>query len=183
MLSDKKPPKTRLRKFYTDSQKLEAVKLWLIVGNIPVVSASLNIPLPTLKQWRYLKWWEDISKELRSEDRLKLSSKLKNIAEKALDITLDRLENGDVFYDQKLAKVVRKEISLRDAASVADMVLDKNLKLDDQPQQVDQQKTQDRLEALAEAFTNLSKKAYKVEVLDIIPDSPKAINLCTSDSP
>lgn len=38
---------------------------------------------------------------------------------KALAVTLDRLENGDFFYDQKTGKVKRKPVSMTDAHRVA----------------------------------------------------------------
>jgi methionyl-tRNA formyltransferase len=142
----------------------------LIVGNIPVVAASLNIPLPTLKQWRYSKWWDEICQELRTEKTLQLSNKLKTIAEKALDITLDRLENGDWIYDQKTGELRRKPVVMRDAMQVANSYLDKHIKLDEKPaQEKAQQQVQDRLLALAEAFTKMANKTKKIEVIDVEP--------------
>ena len=178
MLSDKlqhvKSPKKQkkedgVRRWYSDSEKFEAVKLWLITGNMPVVAAALNIPLPTLKQWRYSKWWDEVVSELRSESSIKLSSKLREIASKALDITMDRLENGDFVYNQKTGEIIRKPVVMRDAVQVANSLLDKQLKIDSKPmEEAAQQKVQERLGSLAEAFSKLAKKTHSVEVIDAI---------------
>jgi hypothetical protein len=179
MLSDKlqhiKSPKKRkkddgLRRWYSDSEKFEAVKLWLITGNMPVVAASLNIPLPTLKQWRYSKWWDELVLDIRSEKTLQMSNRLKSIAEKALDITLDRLENGDWIYDQRTGDLKRKPVVMRDAMQVANGFLDRHVELDKKPfEEKAQQQVQDRLLALADAFANMSKKTKRIEVLDAVP--------------
>lgn len=156
------------RRWYSDSEKIEAVKLWLIVGNMPVVAASLNIPLPTLKQWRYSKWWEELVQDIRAEKTLQLSNKLKTIAEKALDITIDRLENGDWIYDQKTGELRRKPVVMRDAMQVANSYLDRHVKLEEKPfQEQAQQQVQDRLAALAEAFAKMANKTRKIEVLEV----------------
>lgn len=179
MLSDKlqhvKSPKKGkkedgIRRWYSDSEKFEAVKLWLVVGNLPVVAASLNIPLPTLKQWRYSKWWDELVLDIRSEKTLKMSNRLKTIAEKALDITLDRLENGDWIYDQKTGELRRKPVVMRDAMQVANGFLDRHVDLEKKPfEEKAQQQVQDRLLALADAFANMSKKTKRIEVMDAIP--------------
>lgn len=179
MLSDKlqhvkSPKKSKkeegIRRWYSDSEKFEAVKLWLVVGNLPVVAASLNIPLPTLKQWRYSKWWDELVLDIRSEKTLKMSNRLKTIAEKALDITLDRLENGDWIYDQKTGELRRKPVVMRDAMQVANGFLDRHVNLEKKPfEEKAQQQVQDRLLALADAFANMSKKTKRIEVIDAIP--------------
>lgn len=178
MLSDKlktrkSPKKTPLgdrnRRWYTDSEKLEAVKLWLVTGNLQATAASLGIAHPTMQQWRYSKWWDELASEIRSESTLQLSNKLKRIAEKALDITFDRLEHGDWFYDQKTGEVRRKPVVLRDAAQVANGFLDRHMTLDQKPvEEKAQQQVQDRLNALAEAFAKMANKTKKVEVIDAI---------------
>lgn len=177
MLSDKlktrKSPRVRRnqklpRKWYSDIEKIELVKLWLITGNLASSAAALNIGLPTAKLWRYSKWWEEIVQEIRSEKTIQLSNKLKNIAEKALDVALDRLENGDFIYDQKSGELRRKPVVLRDAVQTATGLLDRHVDLDSKPQQEHaQQQVQDRLLALADAFTKMAQKTHKIDVIDV----------------
>ena len=42
---------------WSDSQKMEAVKYWLVVGDMKKVAVDLNIPYDTVKSWKYSKWW------------------------------------------------------------------------------------------------------------------------------
>lgn len=177
MLSDKlqnakSPPRRkaneRVRRWYSDAQKIEAVKLWLVTGNLVVTAATLNIPLPTLKEWRYTKWWDEIVSEIRVEGTLQLSNKLKAVAEKAIGVTLDRLDNGDWIMNQKTGVLERKPVAMRDAYQVAAGLLDRHMELDRKPQEEAQnQKTQDRLEALAKAFEKFAGKIPKNEVIDV----------------
>lgn len=177
MLSDKikerKSPKVRrnpnnIRKWYSDAEKLEAVQLWLLSGNLSATGAALKIPIQTLKQWRYSKWWEEVVLEIRAEKTIKLSNRLRVIAEKALDVVADRLENGDWIYDQKIGEMRRKPVVLRDAVQAANGLLDRHEKLDAKPQQDQaQQQVQDRLLALADAFTKMAQKTHKIDVIDV----------------
>lgn len=181
MLSDNKPhkksPLVRSRKdyraAYADSQKLEAVKLWLVCGNMPVVSATLGIPLPTIKQWRYSKWWGEIVAELKTEDSIKLSKKLQEVANKALAVVEDRLDNGDWIYDQKLGEMRRKPVSSRDAYQITAGVLDRHLAIERKPQEdANQQKIADRLESIAATFASFARKTTKIEVVDVVDVQP-----------
>ena len=163
-IADRKKP-------YSDNQKLETVKLWLISGNLKATAAALNIPFPTVRQWRYSEWWKELVDDLRSEDSIKLSSKLTRIAGKALDITEDRLDNGDFVLNQKTGELIRKPVPLREAHRVAvdlttqaDTVLRKPQALEAEEQ------TKDILAKLANAFEEFAKKdkPKQVTVTDVV---------------
>ena len=166
-----KSPKRRgslARTNYSDNQKLEAVKLWLVTGNLTQTAAALNINLATAKVWKASKWWNEIAQEIRNEGRIALSNRLKTIASKALDVTLDRLENGDFQYDPKTGEMIRKPVLMRDANRVANDLIKAQMDLDQKPADDEAQKqTQDRLQALAETFAGFAKKVKKIEVLDV----------------
>ena len=179
MLSDnpntkklKSPKKRSLSEFkhrYSDSQKLEAVKLWMVTGNLAVTAATLGIPEVTVKSWRYTDWWETIVQDIRSENKITLSNRLKNIASKAMDVTLDRLENGEWFYDQKTGELRRKPVLLKDAHKVASDLLQRQLELDkaNNVQKETSESTEQKLNKLAEAFELFAKKTKKIEVIDV----------------
>jgi hypothetical protein len=108
-----------------------------------------------------------MAEELRTEGHIQLSNKLKNIASKALDITLERLENGDYVLNQKTGEMVRKPVVMRDAHRVAESLIDRGLRISDKPiEELNNQKIQDRLASLASAFESFAKKTRKIEVLD-----------------
>lgn len=157
---------------YSENRKLEAVKLWLLSGNLSNVALALDIPFPTLRTWRYSDWWAEATKELKSEGTMQLSAKLRKIAEKALDIAVDRLENGDWVYDNKTGQVIRKEVSLKDAHIIASDFIDKVVVLEKIPQIAEsQQKLEDRLSALAKAFTQMANKTRKLDVTDVLENN------------
>ena len=154
--------------WYPDSVKTDALKLWLICGNMRQVSASMNIPYDTLSVWKGSKWWSELSQDIRTEGHLALSHKMQKIADKAMDVTLDRLEHGDAVLDQKTGEIKHKPVSMRDAHQVAVSFQDRALKLQHNPQDEAHQATvSDRLAQLADAFSKMAGKTKKIEVLDV----------------
>lgn len=184
MLSDspiaksKKAPKNRsktaTKAWYSDNQKIEAVQCWLIVGNLSQVATNLNINYETLLTWKKSQWWNELVAQLRTENSLKLSHKLRKIAEKALDVTMDRLENGDFYYDQKKGELIRKPVNMREAAQVAQFMVNAHISLEKNPKDQEEQKQViDRLEELKKTFERFARP--KIEVTDII-EVPSAIH-------
>lgn len=178
MLSDKlkknKSPKKRNpipNAWYPDSQKMEALKLWLITGNLRAVSASLNIPYPTLQVWRYSEWWKEMATEIKTEGQIVLSNKLKAVAERAMEVTLDRLEHGDWLLNQKTGVMERKPVVMRDAHRVAESFIDRAVRLETKPiEEEHNKKVEDRLAQLAASFASFARKTTKVEVIDAVYD-------------
>jgi hypothetical protein len=177
VLSDKRPdrksPKPRKvtdeRKYYSDSQKLEAVKTWLILGNLRQTAAALNIKQVTLDSWRYSDWWDPLVAEIRAENSIKLSQKLKKIYERALDVSMDRLENGDWIYDQKTGEMRRKPVALKDAHKVAVELIKEAQVAERKPiDEANQNKTTAILQDLASKFAEFAKQRKPVEVTDVI---------------
>jgi hypothetical protein len=167
---------------YPDSTKTDALKLWMMTGSLPQVSASMNIPLGTLKGWRLSKWWNELASEIRTEGHLALSHKMQRIADKAMEATLDRLENGEPVVIQKTGEIINKPVSMRDAHQVAVSFQDRALRLANSPQdEAHQLAVHDRLVQLAEAFSKMAGKAKPVEVVDVEyqdvtpPEAPDAI--------
>lgn len=159
----------RQGKLYKDSQKLEAVKLWLLTGNLMHTAAALNIPHPTVRAWRYSDWWTKIADELRTEDQIQLSNKLKAIAEKSLEIMADRLQNGDYIFNRFTGEMERKPVSLRDTTTAFNSIQDRKMKLDDKPKDDAQNKqVMDRLSALAQKFEEIANKRQPIQVTDVV---------------
>jgi hypothetical protein len=154
---------------YTETQKLDALKLWLVVGNLHQVGRDLKIPLDTLKKWRYSRWWADLSVEIKSEGRLELSAKLRKVAEKALGETLDRLENGDVRISPT-GDLQKVPVSAAVAAKIATDFLQKSTELERVQDNESLQTLDDRLKALADNFEKFSRKVRKIEVEDAPSD-------------
>jgi hypothetical protein len=153
--------------YHTDSTKVEALKLWMVTGNLKAVSAAMNISYKTLQVWRYSDWWAEMVADIKNEGQIQLSNRLKNIATKAMDVTLDRLENGDWIYDQKTGEMRRKPVAMRDAHRVAESFVDRAVRIDAKPiDEVVEQKVTDRLISLAETFAKFSQR--KREAIDAV---------------
>ena len=152
-------------KWWSDSQKIEAVTLWLTLGNLVMVSATTRIPEDTLRKWRATQWWKELAEEIKLQDKMQLSASAKNLVDKSLAVIADRLEQGDWIYDQKTGQMRRKPVSMKDALAVADRMIEQKEKLE---------KTsviQDSVESVEAKLTRLMEKFAQVAapvVTDVI---------------
>lgn len=163
-----KPPK-RKGKLYPDSAKLEAVKLWLLTGNLRHTSAALNIPYITLQSWRYSEWWKELVEDLKTEENIQLTQKLRKIAEKSLEVLEDRLQNGDYVLDKQTGKLVRKPVNLRDTTLAYNSLHDRRQKLLEKKEDKQENKqVMDRLSALAQKFEEIANRKQPIQVTDVM---------------
>ena len=184
MLSDSErmkaiPRKRNIRKIkdtdkhWGDQQKMEAVETYIMLGgNMKQTALALGIPRQTIMRWAKTEWWKDIYDEVKQQDNIVLSLRLQKIVSRSLDLVEDRLEKGDIFYDQKLGAVVRKEVGLRDAHQIfKDSFLVKEQIEKPNTVQLDGESVSDKLAALALQFERLAdaqKAKPKLEVTDVI---------------
>ena len=172
----RKKPMRKLKdeqKHWGDQQKMEAVEAYIMLGgNIMQTAVALQIPRITLQRWTKTEWWKDIYDEVKQQDNIVLSLRLQKIVARSLDLVEDRLEKGDIFYDQKLGTVVRKEVSLRDAHQVfKDSFIVKEQIERPNTVALDTESIGDKLANLAAQFEKLAenqKAKPKVEVTDVI---------------
>lgn len=150
---------------WSDTQKIEAVTLWLSLGNLVLVGATLKIPEVTLRKWRATQWWKEIAEEIQLQDRIQLSATAKNIVDKSLGVLADRLEHGDWIYDQKSGQMRRKPVAMKDALAVADKMLDHKDRLDRTAVQTEStESVENKLANLMEKFARLAAP----QVTDVI---------------
>jgi hypothetical protein len=144
---------------WSDSQKIEAVTTFLMLGNVTLTAATLRIPLITLQQWRRTAWWKELEADIRKQDNLVLSHSLKKIVDKSLAIVSDRLENGDYIYDQKKSALVRKPVPLKDAHKVVtDFVNQQQKLITPEAHTIAEEGIKERLEKLAKSFEAFAEK-------------------------
>lgn len=157
-------------KSWSDKQKLEAVQSWLLLGNLALTSRILAIPEVTLRVWKSSEWWKNAVEEIRLQDDMQMSARLKKIVDASLMAVEDRLINGDLMYDQKTGEMVRKQVNMRDAHKVAVDLMDKKALLDKTavPAQ-EEQKDEDRLLKLAEKFADfVTKKKEPLPMAEVV---------------
>jgi transposase-like protein len=162
---------------WSDSQKIEAVQTFLLLGSIKQTARTLQIPEVTVLSWRKKEWWQELEKDLRTQENIVLSNKLKTIYEKALGETADRLENGDFVLNQKTGTLIRKPVGLRDAHRVVmDTIALKDKLTTHEQVVVAQENIHEKLAALALEFAKVADKIETkpaVEVTDVIfADAP-----------
>jgi transposase-like protein len=179
MLSDKKVAKVKNpvgKKYYTDRQKLEAVTTYLMLGgNAALTAKTLSISVETIYLWARSEWWNRLTNEIKKEEKLQLSARLKKIINTSWDVVGDRLEKGDWVLNNKTGEVIRKPVSLRDASKVAvdAAVLRDRLDLGDSfSTQTDA--IEDKLTKLALAFTNLAKGITNNQAVEDIAHTDNA---------
>ena len=156
-------------KRWSDQQKTEAAKTYLLLGNLALTSRILGIPEITLKVWKRSEWWAELVRELKSQERMELTSRTKKIVNAALTVVEDRLVNGDFQFDQKTGEVVRKPVNMKDAHKVAVDLQERADKLEameDGTYKPEEQKTEDKLLKLAEKFAEMATKKIEQRQLE-----------------
>lgn len=162
-------------KHWSDSQKLETVKTYLVLGNLTLTASTLKIPLPTVKQWKKSEWWKTVENELMVQEDLQLGDRLKKIVNRSYDIIEDRMEKGDFVYDQKTGEMRRKPVNMKDAHKVGldlqdrrDVLVRRHIEGDT----VTTDKIEKTLNDLAKRFEDIANGVNKskpvVEVTDVI---------------
>ena len=151
--------------WWSDAKRLEVVTTWLVLGKIPLVSATTGVPEGTIRQWRTQPWWKEIEISVQTESDQELDTKLQKRIDKALDLVMDRLENGDYLYDPKTGEFIRKPVSMKDTWKVSTEMIDKRLLLRKQPkEQANQEAVGDILKNLAKEFADMARKKVKSEI-------------------
>lgn len=159
------------KKRWSDSQKIEAVTTHMALGSRALTSAVLSIPDYTLRDWMRSAWWKEIADELRVQEDIQLSSRLKKIIDSSLTATEDRLKNGDWIYNNKTGELIRKPPNLRDVHRVSMDLVTKKHELEGRNQtSVPLEAIENKLKKLAESMTELANKTKKpqIEVTDVV---------------
>lgn len=154
---------------WSDSQKLEAVTTYLSLANVALTSRVLKIPEMTIRTWMKKDWWQDLEAELKTQETLELSVRLKKIIGSTLAVAEDRIANGDFIYDNKIGQLVRKPVSLKDAHKVTmDMIQRREVLDNKQPTNVSMEQLDDKLAKLAKTFEDIAAGRKTIEVTDVI---------------
>ena len=150
---------------WSDKQKIEAVQSYLLLGNLALTSRILSIPEITLRVWKTSEWWKNAVEDIKTQETVQMSARLKKIVDASLVAVEDRLLNGDYVYDNKTQQMIRKQVNMRDAHKVAVDLMDKSAVLDKVNGPVEQQQTDDqRLMKLAEKFADMVNKKRTVKL-------------------
>ena len=168
---------------WTWDSKVAFVQRMLVHGNIRKASEELGIPLVTFHSWKNSEWFPQLVSEVKLQQKLETSNKLNQVVDRALEIVMDRMENGDYVLNNKTGEIVRKPVQLKDASKVAHEILGKKLILDKQQtdENIQTDTVSDTLKKLASEFAKFNKNISKqnaqtiefVEVTDAIYEERK----------
>ena len=152
-------------------KKIEVVSKYLILGNLKLVAADTGVDYGLVRQWKIQPWWKDLEAEIRATQNIAMDNKLSTIIERSMEATMDRLENGELILNNKTGQLVRKPVSMKDAAKVATDFMTRQQVLrkeeTDKPQ-VSQQSVTEQLAALAMEFAKWQKiSTAKTEAVDV----------------
>ena len=176
--------------WWSDKQKLETVQTYLMFGNLAQTARVLNIPEATVYRWRMTSWWKEIEGELKTQDELQLSAKLKRTMERSMDIVDDRLEHGDYVYDQKTGQMKRKPVSVKDAHKVSmDLLTKRDLILNRNVPDASEEQMSDKLLKMMQQFADFAQKKLDknstVEDVDakMVHDTDVPGEVCANNMP
>ena len=137
----------------------------MATGNAVTTASITAVPLPTVRNWIKQPWWKEMKDSFYADDKQELDAKYQKIIRKALDVTEDRLDNGNFQLDQKTGKVVRVPVSIGDSHRVMKDLVDQQqaLRQDKTAEVVAQEAVADKLAKLAEQFAKMTgRKVEKV---------------------
>lgn len=173
---------------WSDSQKLEAVQTYLMLGSVKMTAAALKIPEITVKVWRTKAWWKELEGELKVQDELQLSTRLKKIAERSFEAVEDRLEHGNFIFDSRTGKLKRVPVSLKDAHKVAiDTVQQREMIGRKFVETANDGQIEQKLVALAERFAEIAtqtinkNRTFDVDIEDVEVVESDTTNNTTDD--
>jgi hypothetical protein len=147
------------------------VSQYLVLGDMKMVAAVTGVSYGIVRQWKIQPWWKELEAEIRASQNIKKDTKLEKIVDRSLDAVLDRIENGEFFYDQKSGEIKRKPANLRDVARVATDMISKQELLRgvvQEKQEANPLQMQDLLKQLAVTFAEMNKpKPEPIELVEV----------------
>jgi transposase-like protein len=159
---------------YTYKEKSEAAAVYLATGNWSFVEKQTGISRQTLYNWRKQPWWTELINDMQIQEKVESNKTLSRIKKMALSVVEDRLDKGNVQYDQKTGKFVRVPVGARDAHRIASDLMDKEDVLQDRIRALGEQenkKSADALKDLMAAFTSVASSLKEEEhpIIDVTP--------------
>ena len=115
---------------WSREQKLNAVSIYLSIGNMSQVSEITKIPLHTLNSWKASDWFKSAYAEFRDQGTLVMSAKMKKIIEKSMLAIEDRLDLGDAQYNQKTGEMARVPVKAQVALRITKDLLEQQKALE-----------------------------------------------------
>ena len=152
---------------WTEKKQLEVVTTYLALGNVNETARVCNVPARTIRYWKAQDWWAQLVNDIQSGEGQRADNKMTKAIDKALDLLMDRMEQGDYQYDQKTGRLVKVPLKARDLERVASGLFDKRQLIRKQPTNIKATDLgqADRLVQLATQFAKLVGEKVEPEKL------------------
>lgn len=156
---------------FPEQKKIEVTTLYAALGNIAKVAELSKVPAGTIQTWRKQPWFQELLREIRTENNEKIDAKFTEIVESALEQISDRVSNGD-YHVLRDGSLVRRPVSAKDLSLVAAINVDKRQLLRGEPTSRSEavgsveEKQVSRLEKLAETFEGLAKHGRVPQLIE-----------------
>ena len=107
--------------------------------------------------------------EIRATQRAKTGQRLTDIIQSSLEVVSDRLENGDIVLNNKTGELIRKPVSLKDAATVTNNLMTRQLQMEEIADKMENTSVSvnETLKLLATEFQKWSKRITRDKAQDI----------------
>lgn len=150
---------------WSQKKRLEVITTYLALGNLSEASRVCNVPIETLRKWKSTDWWKTTLDDIQSGENQRSDNKMSKVIDRALDILVDRMEQGDYQYDQKTGKLVKVPLKARDLERISSGLFDKRQLIRKLPTNIKANDLNhaDRLLALAEQFAKFAGNAVPKE--------------------
>lgn len=170
LVKDLSAKRANTRKKWPMAKRVEVVSQYLALGNMSLVADLTGVDHHLIRKWKMAPWWKEMEDQIRSTETQQTDRKLTTIIDKSLDAVLDRVENGEFFYDSKSGTVKRRPASLRDVTRVStDMLTKRDLLRGNQTErkEVAQLSVAEQLKNLAMEFAKWQMSEKKREAIDV----------------
>lgn len=170
---------------WSDQKRVEVATAHVMGLKAPMIEVATGVPAQTVRHWRMQDWFKEIVDEIQREEDHEVDAKLTKLMNKALDNVMDRLDNGEFFWNPKAKEWQRRPVNMRDAAKVMEGSFDKRNLLRGKPTTISgkQEQISDRLLKLAAEFARFAvAKEVKGELINASEDHQEGQLLSSSDS-
>lgn len=157
---------------YSSEARIDAAANFLVTGNVAQVSRLTGIPETTLSGWRKSDWWVKLVADLRREYDEELDGKLTGCLHRAVDALFSGIDSGDevlVRGKDGSHSLRQKPVSSRDLAVITGIVYDKRALLRRMPTSIREDRSKDRLEAMAARFEKIAE-SYRAGQAKVVND-------------
>lgn len=143
---------------YTPADKLAALTAYLVTGSMAKAETYCGVPAQTIYQWkRTSEWWPALAEEVKKEKNDELEAMITGIMHQSLENIVDRLENGDTYYDTKSGEFYKMPPKAKEISVINDYLFKQRaLMRGDPTRRVENVSTDQRLKKLKQQFEDFS---------------------------